>query len=68
MRNINDVMPKMSGMRWGAVLNFKPTHAQLLKINKMLPHDRCWHEIFETPGEMFIDGISVRRRSMDSMT
>ena len=68
MRNINDFMPKIEGLRWAAITNIAPTVANLKQIDKIMPKDGKWHELFETPKEMIIDGVSVRTRTADSMT
>lgn len=68
MRNINEIMPKIPGMKWGSVSNFPPTKANFKEMDRLLPHDKKWHMLFELPGEMIIDGISVRRKTLESMT
>ncbi len=68
MKDINEIMPKIKGMRWGAVTNTSPTIAKFNEINRILPHDGKWHTIFEEPELVHIDGIAVRRKLADSMT
>ena len=68
MKDINDVMPKILGMKWGAIMNQYPTNAKLKQINKTLPHDGKWHSIFEGPGSTVIDGKEIRQRTVQSMT
>ncbi len=61
-------MPKIPGMKWGAVLNEKPTNAKLKLMNSTLPHDGKWHIIFEQYGSTIIDGREIRRRTANSLT
>jgi hypothetical protein len=68
MIDINDRMPKIPGMLWGALTNIKPTPANLNYLLKVIPSDRKWHLLHESPGETTIDGVSVRTKSRESMT
>lgn len=67
-KNINDIMPKIPNMRWGVLTNAFPTPAKIKEINKTIVHDGKWHTIFEEPNQVHIDGITVRRRTEDSLT
>lgn len=67
-RDINDILPKIEGMAWGAVTNMEPTVANLRYLLKAMPHDEKWHAIFESPESVHIDGREIRRRTADSMT
>ena len=68
MRDINDFMPKIPGMRFGVVTNFWPDNAKLKQIAQTIPHDEKWHTLFESPNEVNIDGVSIRRKTLESMT
>ena len=68
VRKLNEIMPKIPNMKWGALTNTVPTNAKLNELNKMLPHDRKWHTIFEEKDQVHIDGVTIRRKSVNSMT
>lgn len=68
MRDINDIMPKIPGMISGAVTNVKPTAANINQIFRTLPKDKRWHTLFEMPDSVTIDGKTVRRKTLESMT
>jgi hypothetical protein len=55
-------------MKWGALTNAYPTNAKMKELNKLLPHDKKWHSIFEEKNQVHVDGVTVRRKSQDSMT
>ena len=69
VKKLNDVMPKVPNMRWGGALtNAYPTNAKVKEISKLLPHDKKWHSLFEEKDQVHIDGVTVRRKNLDSMT
>ncbi|MBL4817957.1 MAG: hypothetical protein JKY15_01820 [Deltaproteobacteria bacterium] len=68
MKDINDIMPKISGLKWGALTNVSPTNAKLKELNKLLPHDHKWHTVIESPGAVDVDGVTIRRKTSQSMT
>ena len=68
MRDINDILPKISGMRWGAVINMYPTNAKIKMMNELFPHNGKWHTVYEEENQVHIDGKTIRRRSAESMT
>lgn len=68
MKDINDLMPKIPNMRWGALLNYCPTNAELKQLNKMMPQDKKWHTILQHGNETNFDGKIIRKRTADSMT
>lgn len=49
LKDINDIMPKIPGLRWGVVTNFKADKNKLQELDKMMPNDKKWHTLFETP-------------------
>lgn len=65
---LNKIMPKIPKMKWGALTNVYPTNAKLEEMNKLLPHDKRWHLLFEEKNQMNIDGVTIRRKNLDSMT
>lgn len=68
MRDINDFMPKIPGMKWGALMNYRPSNPELKQLDRMMPKDKRWHTIFQHDNEVNFDGKVIRRRSAESMT
>lgn len=68
IKKINDIMPKIPGMKWGALTNVYPTNAKLKQLNRLLPHDKKWHTVFEEPNQVHVDGVTIRRKTALSMT
>lgn len=68
IKKINEIMPKVPNMKWGALTNAYPTHAKLNEMSRLLPHDRKWHTLFEEQDQIHIDGVTIRRKSLSSMT
>lgn len=68
MKDINDIMPKVPGMVWGAVTNVEPSVRNINEMINVMPKDERWHTLFEGNKEMLIDGIPIRRRTAESLT
>ena len=68
IKKINEIMPKIPNMKWGALTNAVPTNAKIKEMNKLLPHDKKWHTLFEEKDQVHIDGVTVRRKNTNSMT
>lgn len=68
VRRLNKVMPKVYDMKWGALTNMYPTNAKLEEMNRLLPHDRKWHLLYEEEHQVNVDGVPIRRKNLDSMT
>jgi len=68
IKKLNDIMPKIPNMRWGALTNTAPTNAKLQEMSRLLPHDKKWHSLFEEKDQVHIDGVTIRRKSLESMT
>lgn len=69
MKDINDLMPKIPNMRWGALMNKPPeSAAQLRELDKFMPDDKKWHTIFEDSNEVIFDNKVIRKRTAESMT
>ena len=62
MRDINDLMPKIPDMRWGALTNMPPTNDKVKEMNRLFPHDGRWHTVFEDDDHVFVDGVHVRKK------
>ncbi|HXV66113.1 MAG TPA: hypothetical protein VD731_02635 [Nitrosopumilaceae archaeon] len=68
VNKLNEIMPKIPSMRWGALTNMSPTNAKIEQMNRLLPHDKKWHLLFEEKDQVNVDGIPIRRKTLDSMT
>lgn len=68
MRDINEIMPKIPNMRWGALLNTIPTNKKVKEMNKIFPDNGKWHTVFEEEDKVFIDGIRVWKKNPESWT
>ncbi len=68
MRDINEVLPKIPNMRWGALTNTAPTNKKIKEMNEMFPHDGRWHTVFEEPEQIFVDGIRISKKDPKSWT
>ena len=68
MKDINDLMPKIPGLKWGALTNLYPTRQVYQKLDKLLPHDKRWHTVFDTPDSTIVDDIPIVKKSRESMT
>lgn len=68
MKDINKIMPKIPGLKWGAVTNLSPTLANINQLNKMLKHDGLWHTVINDENQVHVDGITIPRRTTDSLT
>ena len=68
VNNLNKILPKIPTMRWGALTNISPTNAKIEEMNRLLPHDKKWHLLFEEKDQVNVDGITIRRKTLNSMT
>ena len=55
MKDINEVMPKIPQMKWGALMNRAPTNNSVKELDKIFPHNGKWHTIFEEKDHTYID-------------
>jgi len=68
MRDINDIMPKIPNMRWGALLNRAPTNKKVKQLDTMLPHDKRWHTVFEEEEAVYVDDVRVKKDDPEKWT
>ncbi len=68
MRDINEIMPKVPNMKWGALTNAFPTNAKIKEMDKLFPHDGKWHTVFEEPEQVFVDGIRIWKKNAEKMS
>lgn len=68
MRDINEIMPKIPHMRWGALTNAFPTNTRLKEMNTLFSHDGKWHTVFEEKEQVFVDGVRVWKKDPTAWT
>jgi len=68
MRDINDVMPKIPNMKWGALTNKYPTHKNVKELDTMLPHDKKWHTVFDYDDHVYVDDVQVWKKDKKDWT
>lgn len=68
MKDINEIMPKIPSMRWGALLNKYPTDDKVKQMNKIFPHNGKWHTVFEEEEQLFVDGVRIWKKDMNAWT
>lgn len=68
MKDINDIMPKVRNMRWGALMNKAPTSDKVQEMNKIFPDNGKWHTVFEEQDQVTVDGKEIRKKNPDKWT
>jgi len=68
MKDINDIMPKVPNMRWGALMNKAPTSDKVEEMNKIFPNNGKWHTVFEEQDQVTVDGKEIRKKNPDKWT
>ncbi len=68
MRDINEIMPKVPNMKWGALTNAFPTNAKIKEMDTLFPHDGKWHTVFEEPEQVFVDGVRIWKKDADKLS
>lgn len=68
MKDINDIMPKIPHMRWGALMNKAPTNDKVEEMNKIFPSNGKWHTVFEEKDRITIDGKEIRKKDPTKWT
>jgi|TARA_B100000959_G_scaffold272622_1_gene322180 hypothetical protein len=68
MKDINEIMPKIPNMKWGALLNKKPSSKKIDDLNNLFPHNGKWHTVFEEKDVAYIDGVRVFKKDKESWT
>ena len=68
MRDINEIMPKVPNMKWGALTNAFPTNAKIKEMDTLFPHDGRWHTVFEEPEQVFVDGVRIWKKDADKLS
>ncbi len=68
MKDINDIMPKVPNMKWGALMNMAPTNDKVEEMNKIFPNNGKWHTVFEEQDQITVDGKEIRKKNPDKWT
>ena len=68
MRDINDVMPKIPDMKWGALTNKYPTNKNVKELDELLPHDKRWHTVFDMEDQVYVDDVRVWKKDKKAWT
>lgn len=68
MRDINEILPKIPNMRWGALMNKYPTSKKISELDKMLPHDKRWHTVFDFDDHVYVDDVRVSKQDKKDLT
>lgn len=68
MRDINEIMPKIPNMKWGALMNRPPTNDRVEQMNSIFPANGRWHTVFEERDQIHIDGKRVWKKDPKSWT
>ena len=68
MKDINEIMPKIPNMKWGALMNRSPTDEKIDVMNKIFPPNGRWHTVFEQEDQVHIDGKRVWKKDPKSWT
>jgi len=68
MKDINEIMPKIPNMKWGALLNRPPTNDKVEEMNKMFPHNGKWHTVFEEKDQVIVDGKRIWKKDPEKWT
>ena len=68
MRDINEMMPKVPNMKWGALTNVFPTNDKIKEMDKLFPHDGKWHTVFEEPEQVFVDGVRIWKKDAERLS
>ena len=68
VKDINEIMPKIPSMRWGALLNKYPTNDKVKQMDKIFPHNGKWHTVFEEEEQLFVDGVRIWKKDMNAWT
>lgn len=66
MIDINEIMPKIPNMNWGALMNKAPTNEKIEQMNKTFPHNGKWHTVFEKKDHVVVDGKIIWKNDSEA--
>ena len=67
-RDINDIMPKVDNMRWGALMNRPPSSRRVRDMDRIFPDNGRWHTVFDIDDSVVVDGVEIRQKDPDKWT
>lgn len=68
MKDINDIMPKILNLRWGALMNKAPTNEKVKEMNRIFPDNGKWHTVYEEQDQITIDGKQIWKKDPKKWT
>lgn len=68
MKDINEIMPKIPNMKWGALMNKAPSNEKFEEMNKIFSNNGKWHTVFEESDSVTIDGKEIRKKDPTKWT
>jgi len=68
MTDINDDMPKIPSMIWGALMNKAPTNDKVTELNKNFPENGKCHTVFEVKDLTNIDDKIIWKKDKKAWT
>ena len=73
IKDINDILPKFPGMKWGVLLNWRPEQVEINRLIKSspFPNDAKWHTMlrpYKDSKETIIDGKVIRDSDDSKLT
>jgi len=68
MKDINEILPKIPNMKWGALMNKHPTNNRVDEMNKIFPNNGKWHTVFDENDQVFIDGKRIWKKDSKDWT
>jgi hypothetical protein len=68
MRDINDIMPKIPNMRWGAVMNHIPSSKRIIEMDQAFRDDHKWHTVLEDKDAVVVDGKRIPKYHDERLT
>jgi hypothetical protein len=68
MKDINEILPKIPNMRWGALMNKAPTNKKVKEMDKIFPNNGKWHTVFEQEDNISIDGKQIWKKNPNKWT
>lgn len=68
--DINDRIPRIPQMKWGALFNWKLSDVEFKQIVDMppFPRDGKFHTVDRFDGDIIVDGRLIRRSDVNKLT
>lgn len=68
MRDINEIMPRIPNMKWGALTNLRPTPRRVEEMSNIFPANGKWHTVFDEKDQVTIDGKRIWKKNLEDWT